>query len=325
MKLDTFAKKTFESKKIQESWVVHQRAFGPILDVAFKDDYQARIHLCAALNFISRQKVKEGLNKLQSLQKHCDKDEDFAAWYFFMGLAFEVAGAKEQMIACYREAGKYHHQFYLPYLKVAKIAHQDGVFDIAKEYYLEALNCTNEPNILASIYTNLASALTMMHDYDKAEEMFEKSESLLVTQVGRNVGKAILYAARRDENKVKELLVNIKYESPNMYEQAKEETEKILTNKHPHFSEVEIDEEKISEFWTWFKNQSFTNPEQLITSLQTKLNEMFEFLHKEVELGYDQETNTIIFVDSYAVALRQYYQAMIEACDVDSYHFIIEH
>ena len=39
------------------------------------------------------------------------------------------------MIAYYQEAGEYGHKFYLPYLKVAKTAHNDAVFEIAEEIF----------------------------------------------------------------------------------------------------------------------------------------------------------------------------------------------
>ena len=49
---DKIAEKAFRSKKIQQSWEVHVRAFGPILTEAFCENEQARIHLTNALNQI---------------------------------------------------------------------------------------------------------------------------------------------------------------------------------------------------------------------------------------------------------------------------------
>lgn len=44
---DKLAQKSFNSPKFQESWAVHMQAFGPILEPAFAEDYQARVHLTA--------------------------------------------------------------------------------------------------------------------------------------------------------------------------------------------------------------------------------------------------------------------------------------
>ena len=54
---DKLARKSFESAKFQQSWQVHYQAFGPILEPAFVENYQAKIHLTAALNFISNRNL----------------------------------------------------------------------------------------------------------------------------------------------------------------------------------------------------------------------------------------------------------------------------
>ena len=50
---DKLAEKTFHSATFQKSWNVHMQAFGPILQPAFENNYQAKVHLCAALSFMS--------------------------------------------------------------------------------------------------------------------------------------------------------------------------------------------------------------------------------------------------------------------------------
>lgn len=47
------ARKSFESKKIQESWQVHFQAFGPILKPAFIDNYQAKIFIVLSFYFFT--------------------------------------------------------------------------------------------------------------------------------------------------------------------------------------------------------------------------------------------------------------------------------
>ena len=57
MKKETFAeklaRKSFNSAGVQRSWQMHMKAFGPILEPAFAEDFQTRIHLVNALNHIS--------------------------------------------------------------------------------------------------------------------------------------------------------------------------------------------------------------------------------------------------------------------------------
>ena len=61
---DKLAKKSFMSEAVQKSWKVHMDMFGPILEPAFKEDYQSKVHLGAALNLISRKDVKKGFERL---------------------------------------------------------------------------------------------------------------------------------------------------------------------------------------------------------------------------------------------------------------------
>ena len=155
MKKETFAeklaRKSFESAAIQKSWQVHIQAFGPILEPAFTDNYQARIDLTAALNYISNREVDKGLKKLQLIENACSTDEDRAALLFCMGLCFEMANSKDDMVAYYREAGNYGHGFYLPYLKIAKAAQNDAAFEIAEENYKKAIQFFNKQRILKDV------------------------------------------------------------------------------------------------------------------------------------------------------------------------------
>ena len=186
---------------LRQSWEVHRQAFGPILEPAFEENPQVRIQLIAALNHISRREIKQGLDGLKQIKEYCIYDEDKAAWTFFVGLCFEMAGAKEQMLKWYADAGKFNHRFYLPYLKLAKAAHNGAQFEAAKTYYETAIECLLEmPEndrdeiILGSAYTNLTSCLTMLHQYKAAEKAWNAAQQY-PAQPGAAATGAILYAA----------------------------------------------------------------------------------------------------------------------------------
>lgn len=145
-----------------QSWETHRQAFGPILEPAFEENQEARVLLIDALNHISRREVKQGMELLKKLAPFCAYDEDRAAWAFFTGLCFEMAGAREQMLQWYQRAGEIGHRFYLPYLKLAKAAHASARFKEAKGYYETAVDCLLEmpdqdrdERMLGSAYTNL--------------------------------------------------------------------------------------------------------------------------------------------------------------------------
>lgn len=328
---EKLAEKSFKSAKVQESWKVHTQAFGPILEPAFVNDFKTRIDLIVALNKISSRDIRGGLDKLKKLQPACKCDADHAAWFFCMGLAFEMAGAKDQTIQMYQQAGQYGHRFYLPYLKVAKFAHNDAVFEVAEENYQDAIRCfdgeeltAQSQTILASAYTNYASCLTMMHRYDEAELALSYSAKALPNLPGRAATQAILYAALNDGDKVEQYLQTLQTEAPTMVPTTQKMTDEILKGEHPHFSEIPLTEEQISAFWTWFvanegglaekiQNQAF---DQAFVLLQEQLKPLFPYLERDPDCAFEpQDTKICITVaDYYMVSLEKSYQQLLSAC-----------
>lgn len=335
MKKETFAekmaRKSFNSKEVQNSWMVHMQAFGPILEPAFIENYQARVHLTAALNKISRRDIKGGIDTLEKVRPLCQVDADKAAWLFFMGLAFEMAGVKEQMIACYQEAAEYRHNFYLPYLKVAKAAHADAVYDTAEKNYRSAIECFDgkildeqSKTILASAYSNLASCLTTMHRLEESEEAFNKSVEIMPQLAGRNATGAILYAVMGKKDKAAELAKKLDDMRPEMREDTLKVLDKILNGTHPHFNHVELEGDYISEFWHWFLQEELELREKLqnedydsfFETMQSKLKSIFTFMERDPELGIEPQERgcKITFADFYMVSLRKCYEEILAEC-----------
>lgn len=333
MKKETFteklARKSFESAAIQKSWQVHIQAFGPILEPAFVNDYQARVELTAALNFISRRELEKGLKKLQQIEKNCCTDADKAAWLFCMGLCMEMANVKEDMIAFYREADEYGHKFYWPYLKIAKAAHNDGVFEIAEENYWKAIECLkgDTPDqqkkvILGSVYTNYASCLAMMHRYEDADEALNHSKEILPVQKGRAMTEALLEALKGNTEKAYYYAEVTATEMPMFYEHTKKTVEDILEKKHPHFYVDELPENRMEVFWDWFVSKEEVLLKMLETGeydtvfqmIQPKLKEVFPFMERDLEFGIEPRDGffQITFADFFVVSLEHGYKKMME-------------
>lgn len=242
---DKMAEKTFKTGAIQKSWQYHVQAFGPILTPAFPGDYQALTHLCAALNHISNRKVREGLNKLEQVEKRCKTDADFAALMFARGLAYDMVGDVANMVQFYRKAGEYGHSFYLLDLKLAKAEHGAGEFVSAEADYRRAISLLEADDgdtvahwdiILGSAYTNLASCLTMQYRYEEAEAMLARSKEIIAEQSGRGATEAILYAAMGRADKVEECIEALEAYMPQLVEPVRETTREILEGRHPHFT-----------------------------------------------------------------------------------------
>lgn len=328
--VDKLAKKSFESAAVQKSWQAHMQAFGPILEPAFAENYQARIDLTSALNDISKRDLEKGFQKLKSIQKYCITDDDYAAWLFFMGLCFEMANVKEEMLAYYHESGKCGHKFYLPYLKIAKAAHNDAAFDVAESNYNRAIQCLLEDKqdeqkkvILGSAYTNYASCLTMMHRYEEAEEALKISTDVLPEQKGKAAAEAILAAAKGDAEKAQYFTEILATQLPAFYDPTKKMVDSILEKKHPQFNRIRIEEGRKYTFWDWFVSNEGIFLQKLgmeeydivFQMIQQKLRDVFPFMERDLDFGIEPKEDfyQITFADYYMVSLEYGYKELIEA------------
>lgn len=325
---DKLAEKTFHSELIQKSWQSHMEAFGPILEPAFAEDFQSRVHLTAALNLISNRKIKDGLKKLEPLKEKCVADADHAAWHFFMGVAAEMSTGAIIAMEYYEKAGEYGHKFYLPYFKLARFYHFSADFDKAEPVYWKAASCLESAAVtnktassLSSVFSNLSSCLTMMHRYDeavtaleRAKAVFDKNRSMLATE-------AILYAAMDQPEKVEAVLSVIRKEAPGYLEPTVDMTTQILEGRHPHFTPVPLEIEKINEFWEWFSCAAVTEE-----ALSKELAKVFSFMKRPLQPRI--ENNSVILRDFYVKALTCGYETLLDDCPEEiknTYTFTVVH
>ncbi len=325
---DKLAKKSFESAAFQKSWQVHMQAFGPILGPAFPTDYQAKVHLAAALNKLSGRDIQGALEKLKMVQKCCETDADKAAWSYFTGLCFEMAGQHQRMQELYMMAGDFGHSFYLPYLKLAKNAHQSGVYDIAARYYRQGISCLDAnasdgqtKTVLASAWCNFGTCLTMMHEFNEAQEALEKSKKYGESLPGRSATEAVLCAARGQKEQTEALLAAVERENPDLAAKTRQETEKILAGKHPHFHVLPFETESLDSFWNWFEGQRSELEEKIsrkeydavIAALNEALRPLAPFMDREPEFGIMPMEGKcrLELADFYVVSLCAVYEELI--------------
>ncbi|MBO4938959.1 MAG: tetratricopeptide repeat protein [Oscillospiraceae bacterium] len=349
MKKETFAdkmaKKAFDKPDVRKSWDVHMRAFGPILEPAFANNFQARIHLTAALNHIANKNLAQALMKLKALQKAVVNDADKAALLFCFGLYSETAGSQEQMLAYYTYANQCGHRFYLPYLKVAKFYLSARMCQEAEDNFHKAIECFDNAGlgdadkiILGSAYTNLASCLTMQHRYEEAEEALGNSRTLCPDAPGRAAAEAVLCAVRGDAEKTNAHLEVLRTQGEDVYTAVKTNTDAILNRTDPMFFTVPVDEEKIAFFWQWFAGyeaemKSLLDREKYddgLTPVAKQLLAAFPFLEDipNVGLGRNERGYVVELKDYYAVAIAAAYEKLLAACPADvgeRWQFVIAH
>ena len=313
---EKMARKAFEDPKFQQSWRVHMGAFGPVLESAFRGDWAAKIHLCAALNHISRRESRQGMDKLQELEKHVRTDTDRAALSFFRGVCCQMGGDETGMICHYRDAAELEIRFYMPYMKLAKVYQGWLRYDQAARYYRGAIACydgmglgAGERVILGSAYTGLATCLTMMHRYSDAERALETSRTICPDGPGRSAVEAILYAAMGREAEAEAALKVLLTHAPQVYEQTRASVRGILSGADPIFCEHEPKGEQLEGFWAWFReHEAVLTPEELTE----QVNGLFP--QAEGNLEVHMEGSRIILPDHYIRSLTRLYRELSDRC-----------
>ena len=339
------ARKAFYRNDVQQSWKVHMQAFGPILKPAFADNFQAKIHLTAALNHISKGNLQQAMPKLQQVQNFIENDADKAMLLFALGVYCETAGAQEQMAAYYDAANQCGHSFYLPYLKVAKYCLGAADYAPAEENFRKAIACFDASAlsdaakiILGSAYANLGSCLTMLHRYEDAWTALENSKAFCPDAPGRAAAEAVLHALKGDEASVAACIAVLKEHTPDAVESVRQSTAKILAKTDPLFFTVPVDNEKMAAFWNWFG--SYENElkglldgekyEEGLTPVAKELLTTFPFLENipNVGLGKNDKGYVLELKDYYAVGIVDAYEKLIAACSADiksRWQFAIAH
>lgn len=328
---DKLARKSFESAAFQQSWQGHMQAFGPILEPAFEGNYQAKVHLCAGLNHVSRKQIPQGLSTLSKLDKYVQTDADKCTYAFFLGLCCEMSGKQDQMVALYTMANQFGHKLYLPYMKVGKFYLSSHMYEKAETNYRSAIGCftatglsTQDKIILGSAYSNLASCLLQMHRYEEAEAALSTARSLQPDAPGLAAVEAPLYALRGESDKVNACLETLKNHAPAVCEAIRESTGKILAKTDPKFFPQPIEDGAIQRFWDWFVEYSPELRNQLeqekyeegLTLVGECLLDAFPFLEvtPNVALGKNENGWVIQLQDLYIVAVMDAYEKLLAAC-----------
>ena len=339
------ARKAFYRNDVQQSWKAHMQAFGPLLKPAFAENYQAKIHLTAALNHISKGNLQQAMPKLQMVQNCVENDADKAMLLFALGVYCETAGAQDQMVAYYNAANQCGHKFYLPYLKVARFCLGVADYAPAEENFRKAISCFDaaalsdaDKIILGSAWANLGSCLTILHRYEEARTALNNSAALCPDAPGRAAAEAVLYALDGDEAQVAACLTTLESHSSDAVESVRESTAKILAKADPLFFTVPVDAEKNAAFWNWYVNYEAElktlldgeKYEEGLTPVAKELLTAFPFLENipNVGLGKNDKGYVLELKDYYAVGIVAAYEQLIESCPADiktRWQFAIAH
>lgn len=230
---EKLARKSFESAAIQKSWQVHLNAFGPLLADSFSENYLAKTHLCAALNRISRRDGAGGRQKLAELEKHLQAPMDYAACHFFTALSYEAEGDFAHALPHYRECCSHEPAFYMPYVKLAKLAQQAEEYDLSEDCWRKAIALAPTSAHEAVFQTNLCGCLSCMKKLEEAYIALMRSRALAPVQPGRDAVAAIYYACAGDAENAENCLSLLAKDNPALSKSTAEVVSRILAGESP--------------------------------------------------------------------------------------------
>lgn len=283
-------------KGFEDSWYIHCRMFGDIMEPAFKDDIASRMELTAALNFISRGEISKGVKKLGKLFAFCETDADFAAFYFFMGVCYERIGMGMNAGVFFAESAKREPEFYMVYLMLAKCLHEEKRYEEALGAYIRTLEvieespkkyevpAVREEPLLGSVHGNMANCLVMMRRYDEAEYELYESARYNYEPPMINLTWAALYAATDRKQLAREKMSRLRSSLPELESATVLMIQEILEQKNPRFYLKPIDQKRLTEFWAWFEENELqlrrpgkeTASAELLKELQERLCGLFD-------------------------------------------------
>lgn len=346
--VNNLSDKAFASDEFQQSWKVHMNAFGPILEPAFAKDSGNRLNLVAALNTISRNDYKNGKKKLMAIKKACKTNADKAAWAYFMGLLYERTGDRQQMITHYGVCCSYNHGFYLPYLKLAKCAMEEGIPGIAEDNYRKALNCLNDipagqadqkPQILASTYGNLAGCLMMMRRYDSAAEMLAKAQRMQPENLSLLSTEAMLHAACGRRGEAMDAIALLEKSNAQLAEGSRRVVDTILDGKNSHYCALPAREDLFEDFWRQFTLEADNLKLLYETDEDAKAARILEkmlaplFPYPDEPAGFSLKMNAqgqmlLVLTDGYSLSLQEGLKKLLAAAPKElktGWEFRLEH
>ena len=302
-------------EKFLQRWQAYCRRFGAIMEPAFKDDMPSRMKLLEALDHIASRQLNKAVDCLQEIREQAVNDADTAAWSFFIGYCFELAGQREHMMHCYRASASFEHSFYMPYLKMAVAEQAEADFAAAKEDYMMAMSCLGQmeesemdKQALIRAWTGLVSCLTMMHRYSEAEDILKQGDTKHPRMAP---AAAVLYAALANRQKTEEYISQIQKHDTEQANITAELTAQILAGTHPHFHPQQIDNKAVAAFWEWFEKNAAemerTEESVLPEKLSEQLRGIYPFMGRPVQLRASRKGQKIeIFLkDCYAIGLQQ--------------------
>ena len=304
-----------ENRSFQQRWQGYCRRFGPIMEPAFKNDMPSRLKLLDALDFISSRQLNKAVDCLQEIREKAVNDDDTAAWSFFIGFCFELAGQREHMMHCYIASASFGHSFYMPYLKMAIAEHAEADFAAAREDYLSAMSCLGQMSAeemdnqaLLRAWTGLVSCLTMMHRYSEAEEIMKQGDEKHPRMAP---AAAVLYAALGNRQKAEDFLRSIEKLDAEQAKITAELTSRILDGSHPHFHPQQIENQSLLDFWACFEENSkelkSMEETELAEKLSEQLSKIYPFMGRPVQLRAEssEEKTKVFLKDCYAIGLQQ--------------------
>ncbi len=319
------------ASKTDAAWEAYTQNYGAWMANAFQNQKKSKEQFLSALDSLQKNYPKAAVQLLDTeLKSLCKTTEEKTVWLFFMGIAYESMEQYAKAFLYFTAASEYETESPMIYQKLADCAYRENLFGFAECNYKEAIRLYRQEkesssHKLATLYASLASALTMMHEYQAAEEALISSEKEHKTPEAQKA-RALLCAAQGDYEKAEAALKLFLKQSGSQDDQnIQRQIDAIRSGTHEQFSTISVENSDVKTFWRWFsgKAESYFSildadqPEEIseITAeISSRLKKVFPYIQHTIAVSaYKNEAYFIFVSDFYAQSLSDGLDTLFDA------------
>ncbi len=248
----------------QSRWRHYLGFYYPIMDPAFQHNEAARLLIMKLLKYLDQNNIKGASTAICALWptvREADHAEQ-VLFSFLRGLADAKAGDFDKATKRFRWANRFNHRYFLPYMLVADYdCDHRHVYPQAATNYQTGIDCIYKypplnditRHFMSLAYAGLCLCHVMMHQYTEAKADILHAEQMESENAAILNAKAHLHAALRQEREARICADKFRKYNAEGYNHLKEKVELILSEKHPHFTQLPIGSpEGIAAFWQEF-------------------------------------------------------------------------
>lgn len=244
-------------------WAVRTRTHWPILEQALhRSPYGRMLALQLLSDLDNRRVTKRTTTRLLRLKTLCQaggSDADLALYCFLCAYLHDDSGQHGLMETALRAANQFGHRYHMIHMMLGARLRERSLFAGADREFDRAIDCIyqfpplDEPRLrmIGVIQSLRAHALLMMHRPEEAEALLDKAASA-ANDPSHLYALSLLRAHQGRGGEAQAALEALRAAQSPLAEEAARHVSLLLEGRHPHFTVIPADPEKLRRYWNFF-------------------------------------------------------------------------